>query len=135
LPRNKCCSRTDWVTAKVIASNQARRIVNRLDALDYDYQVVQENGELRIFVRRHALEDVLDWIDDLSSQQSTSPVGREPHRAGSFLLFAIPIGVFAGAILAQVLRIPSPASYAIASYFGLAGAALGCAAASRFAKQ
>jgi hypothetical protein len=135
LPTFENDSGDDWVTAKVIVAGRARRIVNRLDVLGFDYKVVQENHHLRILVRRRTLEDVLCWIDGLSCRPQMTDASRPSDYPGIYLLIAIPIGILAGAIGSRLLGIESPASYAIAGYAGLAAIGLSILASSRFAKR
>ncbi len=128
-------SSDDWVTAKVIDSKRARRFINRLDVLGYDYKVVPQNHDLRILVRRQTLEEVLGWIKELSYRPQMRHSSRALNHSGIYLLIAIPIGILAGSVGARLLGIQSPASYAIAGYAGLAASGLAFLASSRLSKQ
>jgi len=59
----------DWVTAKVVAPADAKRFINRLEFLGFDYKVETDNREVRIFVRGDRLNETLDWFTELSHPQ------------------------------------------------------------------
>jgi hypothetical protein len=115
----------NWVTAKVIDSHRARRFINRLDSLGYEYQVVLENRHLRILVREQSLDEVLGWFGDLSQPKNFRARQSDLNsRAAVSLLIAIPAGMLVGSVFSKLVGIPGPFSHTISGYCGFAAAIL-----------
>ncbi len=94
----------DWLTAKVGDPGLVRRCLGRLDADGFEYQVVLDNRQLRILVRRTDLEAVLDLLSDLSTESYRPPVANKSDSSQSVrLLFAIPLGAAMGSTSSALL--------------------------------
>ena len=63
---------TNWVTAKVIENRRAKRFINRLDVLGFEYLIQHDNHDLRILVRSDQLEEALGWFEELARPRFTS---------------------------------------------------------------
>ena len=63
---------THWVTAKVIENRRAKRFINRLDVLGFEYLIQHDNHDLRILVRSDQLEEALGWFEELARPRFTS---------------------------------------------------------------
>ena len=111
----------EWVTAKLVSPIDARRYVNRLDSLGYDYIVHQDNRDLRILVRPHVLHEVLEWIADIGNGDANLKRGTRPQ-SNRKLLVAIPIGLFVGSVFSNLLSFESSISIAVSGLFGILAA-------------
>ena len=104
----------DWVTAKLTDRIQARKLINRLECLRYDFQVVAESDQFRILVDKNQIEEVMHCLQDqVRKNMRTAAVGGWRK----ILLFML-LGMFAGSLFCEFAGIPAPASQAISGFAG-----------------
>lgn len=112
---------TNWVTAKVIENRRAKRFINRLDVLGFEYLIQHDNHDLRILVRSDQLEEALGWFEELAR-----PVSRAREnigaRSSAWLLQALPIGMLAGSIFSSLIGLDGSSSTAISAICGVMAA-------------
>ena len=98
---------TNWVTAKVIENRRAKRFINRLDVLGFEYLIQHDNHDLRILVRSDQLEEALGWFEELarpvSEQEKTLA---HDHRLGCCRRFRLAcwLAQFSQALLAWMVH-------------------------------
>ncbi|MFK7769793.1 MAG: hypothetical protein AB8B55_21475 [Mariniblastus sp.] len=106
-----------WATARIVEGRDAKRYINRLDVMGFEYCVQQENRHLRILVPHDQLEEILGWFGDLGQAK--------PQEKNSFdklnilLLMLIPGGMFAGSLFARLTGIGGAYSIMLSAFGGV----------------
>ena len=95
-----------WRTARVSERRFAQLCIGRLDSAGLEFQVLHEERELRIVVRRPDLSFAIDLIDDIAKPTDHFNDARvDPPWATTSLLFGIPVGGLFGSMAAHVVGI------------------------------
>ncbi|MCA9212323.1 MAG: hypothetical protein KDB27_04600 [Planctomycetales bacterium] len=107
-----------WRTARVSKRRFARLCTGRLETAGLDYQVLHEDRDVRIVVRRPDLSFAIELIADIAKpvphavDNDNRPIWAPP------LLIGIPVGGFAGSLLGYWLGIATTSLCVAGSVLG-----------------